>query len=210
LFGTFQEERKDVPPVYGITRPVQTWNPIKINFMHLWLLIKDAWRAKRFWDKLRIWFMPLGWRPTDVAERFPIYKIQDVYGYKKYNPNNSASLMAWVWFQLIMLLLLVSYLFGNIAKIGSPGIFIYGGFIFLMVYAFTDLMDRNFYSIFWETIKNGLGIYLIIQQGDWFGVSSVSPIISKVLIAYFIFSTTITVWLSFQQRKEEKQMAHPV
>ncbi|HET6766081.1 MAG TPA: sterol desaturase family protein, partial [Chitinophagaceae bacterium] len=46
LFGTFQQELDDVKPVYGVTRPVKTWNPIKINFVHLWLLIKDAWRTK--------------------------------------------------------------------------------------------------------------------------------------------------------------------
>ena len=40
-FGTYQEELPHIKPVYGITRPVRTWNPIKINFMHLWLLIKD-------------------------------------------------------------------------------------------------------------------------------------------------------------------------
>ncbi|MFZ9242240.1 MAG: sterol desaturase family protein, partial [Sediminibacterium sp.] len=45
-FGTYQEELNDTPCVYGVTRPVKTWNPIKINFMHLWLLIKDAWRTK--------------------------------------------------------------------------------------------------------------------------------------------------------------------
>ena len=77
LFGTFQEELPDVPAVYGITRPVQTWNPVKINFMHLWLLIKDAWRAKKWKDKFRIWFMPLGWRPEDVAEKYPVNYIKD-------------------------------------------------------------------------------------------------------------------------------------
>jgi hypothetical protein len=75
LFGTFQKELPEVPPVYGITRPVQTWNPIKINFQHLWLLAKDAWRANSLKDKIRIWFMPTGWRPADVAEKFPVYKI---------------------------------------------------------------------------------------------------------------------------------------
>ncbi|HRO84684.1 MAG TPA: sterol desaturase family protein, partial [Niabella sp.] len=42
MFGTFQAELPEKPPVYGITRPAQTWNPIKINFQHLWLLMKDA------------------------------------------------------------------------------------------------------------------------------------------------------------------------
>ncbi len=45
MFGTFQEELPESPPVYGVTRPANTWNPIKINFQHLWLMIKDAWRA---------------------------------------------------------------------------------------------------------------------------------------------------------------------
>jgi alkylglycerol monooxygenase len=207
LFGTFQEERKDVPPVYGITRPVQTWNPIKINFMHLWLLIKDAWRAQSVWDKLRIWFMPLGWRPADVAAKFPVYKIEDVYGYQKYDPSSSTALNAWLWFQLTMLLLFISYLFGNIAKIGSPGIFAYGAFIFIMVYALTDLMDKNVYSIFWEALKNGLGLFFIYQQGDWFGATGISPTIGRGLIFYFVFSTAITVWFAVRQKKETAHSA---
>lgn len=35
LFGTYQEELPEEPCVYGVTRPVRTWNPIRINFMHL-------------------------------------------------------------------------------------------------------------------------------------------------------------------------------
>ena len=42
LFGTFQEELDNVPPVYGVKRPLRSWNPIKINFSHLFLLIRDA------------------------------------------------------------------------------------------------------------------------------------------------------------------------
>jgi alkylglycerol monooxygenase len=67
-FGTFQEELPDIPAVYGTKKPVNTWNPYLINFVHLWQLIKDAFRTRRWWDKLRIWFMPTGWRPDDVKE----------------------------------------------------------------------------------------------------------------------------------------------
>ncbi len=134
LFGTFQEELPDKKPVYGITRPVRTWNPIKINFIHVWLLAKDAWYAKSWKDKLRIWLMPTGWRPADVAEKFPAYKIEDVYNFEKYDPNYSNELLTWSWVQLTILLLTTSYLFANIAVIGSPAFFIYGLFIFLSVY----------------------------------------------------------------------------
>lgn len=59
LFGTFQEEPESVPPVFGITRPAGTWNPIRINFQDLWLLITDAWRAENWKDKFTIWFKPV-------------------------------------------------------------------------------------------------------------------------------------------------------
>jgi hypothetical protein len=84
LFGTFQEELPNLKPVYGITRPMATWNPIKINFKHLWLLILDAWRTESWKDKFRIWFMPTGWRPEGFEEKYPVDKITDPYDFKKY------------------------------------------------------------------------------------------------------------------------------
>jgi len=207
LFGTFQEEMLTVPPVYGVTRPVQTWNPIKINFMHLWLLIKDAWRAERLEDKFKIWFMPLGWRPADVAKKYPVEKIQDVYHFQKYDPANVKGLMAWSWTQMLVLLLFLSYLFGNIAKIGNPNMFIYGAFIFITVYALTDLMDKNFSAIFWEGIRGALGIYIIFQQGDWFGASRFFEFIVPVLIFYFALSFSATVFFALQQRDKADRLS---
>jgi sterol desaturase/sphingolipid hydroxylase (fatty acid hydroxylase superfamily) len=51
LFGTFQAELESVPPCFGI-HETRTWNPIRINFQHLWLLITDAWRAENWKDNL--------------------------------------------------------------------------------------------------------------------------------------------------------------
>ena len=205
LFGTFQAEIKEVKPVYGITRPVQTWNPIKINFLHVGLLIKDALRTKSLKDKLRIWFMPTGWRPADVAQKYPVYKIENVYDFKKYATAEPKPLLIWVWIQLIVLLLLVSYLFGNIGLIGMPGIFIYGAFIFLFVYAFTELMDGNKYAIIWEITKAIFGISIILLTKDWFGVNTFSSIIIYVLLAYFTVSVFVTIWLAQQNSKMDKQ-----
>ncbi|MEO8416370.1 MAG: sterol desaturase family protein [Ginsengibacter sp.] len=194
LFGTFQEELPGVQPVYGITRPVRTWNPVKINFVHVWLLMKDAWYAKKWKDKLRIWIMPTGWRPDDVAERFPVYKIEDVYNFEKYDPEYSNELLTWSWIQLIVLLLTTSYLFANIATIGSPGMYVYGLFIFLSVYAYSELMDRNRYALWWELIKNTLGCYIIYNSGGWFSASPYITWMNYPILAWFILSTLITSW----------------
>lgn len=199
MFGTFQEELKDIPPVYGVSRPVQTWNPIRINFMHMGLLFKDAWRASNWKDKLRIWFMPTGWRPADVAEKYPVYKIEDVYDFEKYDTAYSKSFLAWTWFQLIMLLLLISYLFGNIANIGSPAMFLYGGFVFLFVYSFTELMDGNRYAFVWGLLSSAVGAGILFYTGDWFGISFIAPAIKYILLAYFILSAAMSLWFTYHK-----------
>ncbi len=200
LFGTFQEELDDVPAVYGVTRPVRTWNPIKINFGHLWQLIKDAWHTKRLKDKLRIWFMPTGWRPQDVAEKYPLYKIDDVYDFEKYDTKHSRSFMIWLWVQLVALLLLVSYLFGNIASIGSPAFFGYGAFVFVFVYAFTEMMDGHRFAFAWIIATAALGIGIIFYQGDWFGMSGFWPAAPYIVLLYLLFFLGTGLFFSYQRQ----------
>jgi len=65
MFGTFQAEEEE--PVYGLTKPLDSWNPLWAN-LHVWRdLCRDAWLAPFWSDKLRIWFMPQGWRPRGLA-----------------------------------------------------------------------------------------------------------------------------------------------
>jgi sterol desaturase/sphingolipid hydroxylase (fatty acid hydroxylase superfamily) len=64
MFGTFQAEEEE--PIYGLTKPLNSWNPLWAN-LHVWRdLCRDAWLAPRWIDKLRIWFMPQGWRPEGL------------------------------------------------------------------------------------------------------------------------------------------------
>ena len=206
IFGTFQNELPGIKPVYGITRPVQTWNPIKINFIHLWLLMKDAWHTKNWKDKFRIWLMPTGWRPNDVVEKFPVYKIEDVYNFQKYETKYSHALLTWSWIQLSMLLITISYLFANIASIGVPGIFVYGLFIFLTVYAYSELMDRNRFALVWEIIKNILGCAIIYKIGGWFSSSSEMTFMNFPIITWFFISTIVTAFFVFIEFKTEAKV----
>ena len=208
MFGTFQEELNDVLPVYGITRPVRTWNPIRINFQHLWLMIKDAWRTQSWKDKFTLWFKPTGYRPADVIEKYPVYKIEDVFHFDKYAPKASKALQIWSWIQMVVVLLLISYFFGNIALINKMGdfyIYIYGAFIFLSVYAYTELMDRSAFAIIWELVRNATGIAIIYLQGDWFGLNDLIPGLHIALIAYFIVATLISGWFVYVHYKEDRQ-----
>ncbi len=202
LFGTFQEELPNVPPVYGIAVPVSTWNPIKINFQHIWLLMKDAWRTKNIGDKFKIWFKPTGWRPADVIEQYPLHnKITNPYSFEKYNPLTTNSLIIWTWVQFLSTFGLLLFFYGNIAKLGVPNMFVYGGFLMLSIYAYSELMDRNPNAIWWELGKTICGFALIFQMGNWFGGNQNQTLL---VVAYLIMSMSGTAYFVVKEIQSPK------
>ena len=72
-----QEEDDAEPVIFGVTTPLHSWNPLWANLQFYAQLWHDARRAGSLWDKLRIWFMPTGWRPAPrimPAARLPCWK----------------------------------------------------------------------------------------------------------------------------------------
>lgn len=199
LFGTFQEELASVPTVFGITRPAQTWNPIKINFQHLNLLILDAWRSNNWKDKFTIWFKPTGWRPDNFEEKYPVNKITNVYDFQKYGSENSKALTSWAVAQTVFTLLIVGYLFDSIGSISLTNTLIYGFFILTTIYSYTELMDKNKNAVYWETIRMILGIAILIYLGGWFGLNTIAPISTYLIITYLLLSWAMSIYfVSFE------------
>lgn len=193
MFGTFQEELKEVPPQYGILKPAKTWNPIRINFQHLWRLVRDAWYTRSYKDKFRIWFMPTGWRPQDVRVKYPAADIDDVYHFQKYQPTATLALKGYVIFQLLVTTGLMMFMFYDYSNIGFQKLLWYGAFIFLGIYGYTTLMDREPYAVWIEVFRGIAGIVLILLNGDWFGLNHYIPVGSYFMALYF----TITVFGGF-------------
>ncbi|NQZ78348.1 MAG: sterol desaturase family protein, partial [Ekhidna sp.] len=188
LFGTFQEELDDIPCVYGVKRPVKTWNPILINFQHAWLVITDAWRTKRWKDKLRVWFMPTGWRPEDVAKKYPIKIIDDPYSQIKYMTPSSIWLRGWSYLQLFMVLFMALFLFNSLDKIPFEMSLMYAAFIFFSVYSYTTLMDLKKHAVGIELVRSVWGLGVIYYTGDWSHMSSIASWFPFVIAGYFLIS----------------------
>ncbi len=91
FFGTYQAELPEQPCAYGVRKALHSWNPFFANAQVHWQLLQDCWHARDWRDKLRIWFMPTGWRPTDVAERFPLPRCLPETQ-QKFNPDIPARL----------------------------------------------------------------------------------------------------------------------
>lgn len=67
MFGTFVEEIDEVPVEYGITRRVDSYNPIWLN-LHEWVyLFRDIMKPGPLWLRLKHLWMPPEWeRPERV------------------------------------------------------------------------------------------------------------------------------------------------
>lgn len=197
LFGTFQAEIDSIPAIYGVKKAVKSWNPFLINFMHLWQLIKDAWRTKNWIDKIRIWFMPTGWRPKDVAKNFPVPITTDVYKRTKYDTSGSKSFIIWSWTQLIITVLLMYHLLISFADFRFVDMIGYASFLMVSIFAYTALMDRMKLSILFEIIKSILGVILLIKIGNWYNLSSIIPSADIWIIIYLISSLTANIYFIF-------------
>jgi sterol desaturase/sphingolipid hydroxylase (fatty acid hydroxylase superfamily) len=66
LFGTFEPENPADPVRFGLTKNIETYNPVRIAF-HEWVeMFRDAWRAPGWGNKLRYVFGNPGWRHEEI------------------------------------------------------------------------------------------------------------------------------------------------
>jgi sterol desaturase/sphingolipid hydroxylase (fatty acid hydroxylase superfamily) len=63
LFGSFAEERQR--PRYGLTKQVDTYNLLRLQYGDYVEIARDVRSARRFRDKLGYLFGPPGWTPAD-------------------------------------------------------------------------------------------------------------------------------------------------
>jgi len=102
LFGTFVVE--DEEPIYGITHPLRSWNPLWANVHVFWDIIKAVWSAESWRDRWMYVFGPPGWRPESLGgrERPPDVEPE---AFRRYDPRIPGSLAAYGLFHFTCALL---------------------------------------------------------------------------------------------------------
>ncbi|MDM4765283.1 sterol desaturase family protein [Pelomonas sp. SE-A7] len=68
LFGTYVEEREDLPCRYGLIHPITTNNPFKVEFGQWIQLGRDLLKARSPQAVLGLLFKPPGWNPEGPGE----------------------------------------------------------------------------------------------------------------------------------------------
>src|SRR5690606_15546184 len=170
LFGTFQKEEEEV--VYGITSPLNSWNPLYANF-HYWKeLIDHARRTDGLKNKIRIFCQgPSRLAPKENNEEVKPEILQ------KFDIPVANNMKVYVFFQFLFSIAVVTYymFFANdwlmnrnmedLLKVGSLALF-----IMLTIYSLSRILENKNRIWLLESVRilGGLGIVFLYLDTPWF------------------------------------------
>ncbi len=201
LFGTFIEEDDSDPPVYGTRSPLRSWNPLWANAEVYWATAKDAWHARRWRDKLLVWIKPPGWRPVDVAQRFP--KPAFDIGRERYLPVLSRGLTVYSLLQFALLLgMAVQFL--DLAKhMAAVELVGYAVFLVLSLSALGALTEGQRVGVALELVRLLVTAAIPLLTGGWFGVPRLDGHVVVALVAVPLLSALVLGWLAVSTATRE-------
>ena len=153
IFGTFIDERKDLKPIYGTSKPLKSWNPFWANF-EVWVqMFKDSYRTEKWSDKIKVWFSRPKWRPADVEEKFPVTK-NDLSAFQKYDPKINLTSKLYGFGQLAFASSYSMLVFFNFAELAYFDLFLAGVFVTTTLVFASFLFENNFYGYYLEFARS--------------------------------------------------------
>lgn len=195
IFGTFAEETKH--PNYGVTKPINTWNPIKSNyiyFVEMW----EASKKMKWMDKLSLIFRKPGWQPDYLGGQLPIPEVSE--NAPKYDKKPlSKGLNYYVLAQFVLIILGTIgflYYFSELSIILKWAAF---GILMMTLVLCGAIMEQKSWAKYLEYLRIVLaliiinGIYYINFQ-EWLQITLV---ISSILAIYFTLWFTFNSWYNF-------------
>ncbi|WP_346838190.1 sterol desaturase family protein [Microbulbifer sp. SAOS-129_SWC] len=85
LFGSYQEELDDEPCIFGVRKPLNSFDPLAANLQHYKRMALDAWYTRSWWDKFTLWFRRTGYRPADAEAAMPVPSC-DLDDFARFDP----------------------------------------------------------------------------------------------------------------------------
>lgn len=207
LFGSFAEENDEDPPIYGTRAPLQSWNPLWANAEVYWAMLKDSWHARSWLDKLRVWIKPPGWRPADVAARFP--KPAFDIAHARYNPVLSPRWKTYCVVQFALLLLVGVNFLG--AAPGMPFLpaLLYALYLVYSLWTIGLLLEGRRAAI-WLELARTVGTAAVVAASDrWFGVAPLPAGVAALIVVVFALGALAIMSLALRELRRAEVVEQP-
>lgn len=185
LFGTYVEEDDTDPVVYGTRSPLRSWNPLWANLEVYHALWQDAWHARSWIDKLRIWFARPGWRPADVAQAYP--KPEFDIGRPLFHPTISKSTLTYCVLHFVIVLLVTTHFLAVGPLLPLPAAGMYALWLTCSLWCTGGLMEGKAAYRFAEALRLVVTGVAAADSGQWFG-APIGPAVQAAIAATCLVS----------------------
>ncbi len=193
-FGTFAEEKER--PTYGITTPVNSWNPVWINLSHYDVMRKEMSRISSLRDKVKYLVYKPGWLPENLGG---YRKPGEITGdEQKFDIPYPGKMNRYVLFQFIFLLVVTAFFLFNVGKISPPEIVVGSLLIVWSTISFSGIFELHKLATLWEMIRIvsfSIAFYYLGNSHMEF------YILMSIIVLYFTISS---FWLLRLFQKSER------
>ena len=149
LFGTYVAEEEE--PVYGITTPLRSWNPVWAN-LHYWVeLAGKAWRTSSLADKLRLFLARPGWHPDELGGYIGPEEV-DGASYCKFDTPTSRQRGRYVLVHFTLLVTGTAIFLFDASRVEEPGGALVSGVVVTSLVTLGGLLERSRWGLAAETL----------------------------------------------------------
>ena len=197
MFGTYEPESDEEPVIFGIRKPLESWNPFWANLQVYDYLLFDARKAKRWQDKIGVWFRRTGWRPADVEEAYP-KRSSDLQRFEKFDPPIATTISRYAIAQFVVAIIVILWIGDVYAKQGAQAVLIPCIGLWLLLLSLGLLNEGRASARALEFLR----LFVIVPLLLWLlnmSVTTVSTVAWLLTAAYVLGSA---MWLAFSPKKE--------
>jgi len=164
MFGTFQQEEEK--PTYGITTPVNSWNPIWANFAHFKTINAQLKEAKSFKDQLKVLFFKPGWS-AKMAAYVSVPEVERT-SLKKYDTIVPLSVNWYVIFQYVLTAIGIVFFLFNINQLSLLVKLMAALLVMMAVWTAGGLFEKNrwLYLVEYTRLLLSVAALFFLLQGS--------------------------------------------
>jgi sterol desaturase/sphingolipid hydroxylase (fatty acid hydroxylase superfamily) len=169
MFNTFQDELDEDPVIFGVRKPLANWNPFWANLQVYDYLFFDARHARRWRDKIGVWFGRTGWRPTDVEAAYPKVRAK-LDHFAKFDARPMPGLQGYVLAQFAVALLATLGISTLFAELGPRGVLVPCLLLWAQLWTIGLLNEGRGYAVRAEVVRLLLFVpagAVLLGEGNW-------------------------------------------
>jgi sterol desaturase/sphingolipid hydroxylase (fatty acid hydroxylase superfamily) len=153
LFGTYKAEDPQLPEDYGITRGLNSWNPVWAN-VHVYAdMIRDSFRTPGLRNKLSIWYGRTDYVAPGV-EKGPLRAGN------RYDPPLEPGLKLYAFVQFVLLILVSLPILYSPDRLGPFGVPLLFGYLVVSLVILGWLLEAR--NRQWELLRLLLSLLVIV------------------------------------------------